>query len=162
NSGLIVRTDCPSSMNEICADSTTAGAGYFGGEVVSLPVTMGQTVFVVVDGIAAADHGDFVLNLDLSAGDDCSDPVPVRVEQGGGVVLLGTTKGKANNTFGTQCPDGNILDKNSSGTDAGDIVYDLTFAAQTASTFKVVKASYDNVLYTRSVCDGAQLICAHN
>lgn len=76
---------CEAAGQSQCVDNWGTPNDH-GGELVSVPVVAGQTHYVIVDGVAG-DAGDYVLQLDLSTGSDCSDPIPITVE-GQGQILL--------------------------------------------------------------------------
>ncbi len=69
--GVSVRRDCRDATSEIgCADTR------IGGEVLSTPVSSGQTVFVVVDGFSSTQSGAYTLDVTVKTamcGDDALD-----------------------------------------------------------------------------------------
>ncbi|MFO0593365.1 MAG: myxococcus cysteine-rich repeat containing protein [Polyangiaceae bacterium] len=143
---LYARTSCDNAASEIlCADSKDPqnAAPVNGGEVVSFPVTSGQVVYVVVDGATANDAGNYHLRLDLSTGVDCNDPVPIRLEKGTPMKLLGGTTGKGASQNG-----------NCGGTLAEDVVYDVqvAVAGQVNVSIDAAGTNYNSVLYLRNQC----------
>ncbi len=156
---LHARSTCDSAATEIlCADSKDpAGATSLnGGEVVSFPVNANQLVYLFVDGATANDAGNYQLSLDLSVGTNCNDPVPIRVEQGTPMRLLGLTTGKSASGAGS-CGGGGV------GFGSEDVVYDIKFGAAGQSTIALDAAatSYNSVLYLRNECNNgfAQISC---
>lgn len=145
---LFARTDCANAGSQIlCADSKDpAGAVQLdGGEVLSFPVSANQTIYVFVDGAAANDAGSYELVLDLSAGTNCMDPVPVRIEKGTPMTLLGFTTGKSASTGGS-CGGGT----------ADDVVYNVNFVgamANVSASLDAAGTNYNSVLYARGSCD---------
>lgn len=117
-----------------------------GGEVISIPVKSGQTFYVYVDSAANA-AGKYQIQLDLSIGDDCTDPIPIPIEAGTPMTLLGTTS-NANKTTNGSC----------GGLTGPDVVYQVTRTSPGPLTFYVDPklTSYNSVLYDRTVCDNLQ------
>jgi cysteine-rich repeat protein len=156
---LYARSSCDAAATEIlCADSKDPGGvtPLFGGEVLSFPVNANQVVYLFVDGATAADAGNYQLSLDLSVGTNCNDPIPIRMENGTPMRLLGLTTGKTPSGSGS-CGGGGI------GFGAEDVVYDIQFAAGGASTIGLDAAgtSYNSILYLRNECNNgfAQIGC---
>ena len=152
---LYARTSCDNAATEIlCADSKDPvnAAPVNGGEVLSFPVTSGQVVYVFVDGAAANDAGNYHLRLDLSTGVDCNDPVPIRLEKGTPMKLLGLSTGKTVSQNGS-C----------GGTLAEDVVYDVQVAAagQVNVGIDAAGTNYNSVLYLRNQCGNgfSQIAC---
>ncbi len=156
---LYARSGCDAAATEIlCADSKdpAGNVALVGGEVVSFPVNANQLVYVFVDGAAANDAGNYELVLDLSVGTNCNDPIPVRIEDGTPMRLLGLTTGKSASGSGS-CGGGGI------GFGAEDVAYDIQFASGGQSTIALDAAgtSYNSVLYLRNECNNvfAQISC---
>ncbi|NUO53930.1 MAG: hypothetical protein HOV80_34225 [Polyangiaceae bacterium] len=84
-SALFRASICEAATQSQCVDNWGTPNDH-GGEVVSVPVIAGQTQYLIVDGVTG-EGGDYVLELDLSTGADCSDPIPITVE-GQGPILL--------------------------------------------------------------------------
>src|SRR5262249_29171573 len=81
DSVLYIATSCTDSGNNlprVCADSFDPlnAAKLKGGEVISIEVMADEVYYVFVDGFAQSDSGTYTLNIDLSTGADCTDPVP--------------------------------------------------------------------------------------
>jgi cysteine-rich repeat protein len=128
-----------------------------GGEVVSIHVQQGQTVFVFVDGVNQGDSGTYQIHFDLSSGLDCNDPVPIPLEIGTGMTVRGST---ANiNAFP-------VVQGSCGGQPGGQVVYAVTRAVSGPVDAATVNAntSYNSVLYARSMCgDGnSELACSNN
>ena len=128
-----------------------------GGEVVSVRVKQGQTYFLLVDGHAAGDVGTYQLHLDLSLGTDCGDPVPIPLEAGSGMKVLGSNTGLS--------PFPNVQGS-CGGQPAGQVVYAVTRATggpvDTATDGG--STNYNSVLYARSSCtnSNSELTCANS
>jgi len=139
--------DGASAIQAMCHDNDAAPNN--SGEVVSLRVTAGQTVYFFVDGFEG-DAGDYKLNLDLSLGDTCADPVPIVIEGTAPLALLGSTAGYAGNASSNGCFGG-----------GPDVVYAMNVTETDAYTFETVNGAFNSVTYARSVCaDGnTQLDC---
>ncbi len=152
DSVLYLRATCATPASQIsCNDNF--GMGDNGGDVVSALVLAGQTVFLFVDGFQG-DSGDFQLSLDLSKGDNCSDPVPVTVEGQGDITLLGSTTGFANDAAS------NAFCTNAGG--GGDVVYAVTTTNPATYTFATQTTTFNSVTYARSTCSdvGTQIACS--
>ena len=155
---LHARTSCDNAATTVlCADSVdpVGATPLNGGEVLSFPVTQGQTVFVFVDGAGAADTGNYQLELDLSLGTTCQDPVPVRLEPGTPMTMLGATNGKSQSTGGSCGGGAQFFGSN-------DVVYNVHFVGADSNVTAALAAagtSYNSVLYARSSCDFGQLAC---
>lgn len=89
-------------------------------------------------------------------GTNCNDPIPVRIEDGTPMRLLGLTTGKSASGSGS-CGGGGI------GFGAEDVAYDIQFASGGQSTIALDAAgtSYNSVLYLRNECNNifAQISC---
>jgi cysteine-rich repeat protein len=157
---LFARTDCNNAGTQLlCADSKDPNGAVqlFGGEVISFPVSANQVIYVFVDGEAAGDAGAYGLELDLSEGSTCNDPVPIRIEKGTPMRLLGFTNGQTPSGGGS-CGGG------FPGIGPSDVVYNVNFAGGGAPVSAALDASatnYNSVLYARYECnDGmTQLMC---
>jgi cysteine-rich repeat protein len=139
--------DGASAVQAMCHDNDAAPSN--AGEVVSLRVVAGQTVYFFVDGFDG-DAGDYKLNLDLSLGDTCADPVPIVIEGTAPLALLGSTEGFAGNASSSGCFGG-----------GPDVVYSVNVTETDAYTFETQNGAFNSVTYARSVCtDGnTQLDC---
>ncbi len=146
------------TQDVLCNDShSDAGQPALnGGEVVSIRVQKDQTYFLIVDGPAAANAGTYKLHLDLSSGIDCGDPVPIPLEDGTGMTVLGSTTGINANVAGN-C---------SGGSTPSQVVYAVTRAANGPIDADTVTGStnYNSVLYARSNCSMAntEIDCSNN
>jgi cysteine-rich repeat protein len=146
------------TQDVLCNDSHSAAGqpALNGGEVVSVRVTKDQTYFLIVDGPAGANAGTYKLHLDLSLGSDCGDPVPIPLEDGTGMTVLGSTTGINANVQGT-C---------SGGSTPSQVVYAVTRAANGKIDADTVAAStnYNSVLYARTMCSGGntEIDCSNN
>lgn len=124
-----------------------------GGELVTSSVEAGETVFLIVDGVAG-DAGDYVLELDLSTGTDCSDPIPITVEGQGPIWLASPILDLSDNAA---CQ---------SGDNGGpEVVYEVTVTEADEYSF-FMSSGYTNfakIAYARSTCDLAttELDCDH-
>ena len=138
----------------LCADSydATNGSALDGGEVVSLRVQAGQKYFVFVDGFAGGDSGNYQLNVDLSAG-NCNDPVPIPMEPGTPMRVLGSNPTNAT-TQGT-C----------GGQPGGEVMYRITRPnnGPIGVTTDTAVTNFNAVLYARSTCTSfaSELACSN-
>jgi len=155
DSVLYVRNTCDDAASQaLCNDNYLQGGSNNddGGELVSVYVPAGHTIYLFVDGYAG-ESGTFELSLDLSKGDNCADPVPLTVEGSSDIVLLGSTAGFANDASTTTTP--------CFGAGAGpDVVYQVTTASSDTYNF-ATSASFNSVTYARSSCgdSATQLVC---
>lgn len=126
-----------------------------GGEVVSIRVQANQVVYLFVDGFNAGDLGTYQLHLDVSAGTDCNDPVPIPLEDGTGMTVRGSTTGIP---IGAQGSCG--------GAPGGQVIYQVTRASNGPLDGDTVAANtnYNSVLYARSTCLSglSELACSNN
>jgi cysteine-rich repeat protein len=134
---LYAQLDCDPATLMACANSQGAMEG--GGEVISLPVQDGQTLFVFVDGFAA--EGSYELVLDLSTGDSCADPIPITVYEGSGMIFFGNTNNAGNDAQSASC----------GGASAEDVVYRVV-RPEAGPVMLDLEAAYDSVLYARPAC----------
>ncbi len=152
-------SDASVNTSILCADSydVVNNQSLDGGEVLSFKVTAGQVVYLFVDGFDAAEAGDFQLTLDLSTGVDCNDPVPIPLEPGAPMRMLGTTVG-AGSTAAGSC-------SNSSGQNP-DVVYRVTRSNNGTLGVSAPgnQSNYNVVLYARSTCNSgnSQLDCSND
>jgi hypothetical protein len=128
-----------------------------GGEVVSVRVQQNQTYFLIVDGPAAGNVGTYQLHLDLSSGTECGDPVPIPLEAGTGMTVLGS------NTGISAFPN---VQGNCGGQPGGQVIYAVTRPTNGQTDVDTVAGStnYNSVLYARSACNNftAQIACSNN
>jgi len=141
----------------LCADSVDPMGvqTLFGGEVLSFQVSAGTTYYVYVDGATAATGGAYSLGLDLSTGVGCNDPVPLPLEAGSPMRVLGSTLGLQPSSSGT-C----------GGNPGGEVVYSLTRGgggALTVATDPTV-TNYNSVLHARTTCSSqnTEVACSNN
>jgi hypothetical protein len=74
NYSVSVRTACASVTSELACSNTPNQGEFFGDFVVGAPVTVGQTYFVVVQGMTPLDVGQYTLTLSFAAPEtDCND-----------------------------------------------------------------------------------------
>ena len=152
-------SDAMANTSILCADSYDVANNQplDGGEVISFKVTAGQVVYLFVDGFNANDSGNFQLTLDLSTGVDCNDPIPIPLEPGAPMSVLGSTVG-AGSTAGGSC----------SGSSANnpDVVYRITRPnnGTLGVTAPGTLSNYNVVLYARSTCGNgnSEIDCANN
>ena len=128
----------------LCADSydMQGGTALDGGEVVSIRVQQGQKYFVFVDGYASTDVGAYEMVVDLSTGTGCNDPVPIPLEPGAPMTVLGSNN-NGNTTMQGTC----------GGQPGGHTVYRIT--RPNAGSIDVdtnASTNYNSVLYARSIC----------
>lgn len=150
--------DAAANATLLCNDSYDPQNQVFlnGGEVVSIRVQQGQTVFLFVDGFGANDEGTYQLHLDLSTGLDCNDPVPIPLEIGTGMNVRGSTTGLS------AFP---IVQGSCGGQPGGQVVYAVTRAVSGPLDADTINAntSYNSVLYARSACadSNSEITCSN-
>jgi hypothetical protein len=91
---LYAKKSCCAGPTELCADSTDAAGTAFGGEVLSMPVTAGDTWYIFVDGADPDDSGNYEIAFNLSYGWSCAGDqfyIPIQIERGSPITLKGTT-----------------------------------------------------------------------
>lgn len=123
-------------------------------DVLSFKVAANADILIAIDGPTS---GPFKLKIDLSDGDDCSDPIPLPIGPAGSLptsVIADTTAQGSDNTSGmppTGC----------GGASAPDMVYEVRpMGAATVTVQGVGAASMAPVLYNRPVCtDPASGMC---
>lgn len=152
DSVLFVRTSCDDDGTTLlCADNR--GDFLFdeegGGDVLSVPVTQGQTLYLVIGGSQNDAEGDFNVVLDLSVGSTCNDPVPFPVFPGTTMLALGATINQSLSTGGT-CGGG------SSNSGASDVVYRIERRNEDIGVMDIelptALTDYDALLYARFDC----------
>ena len=125
------------SSGIVCADNVVAN----GAEVLSMRVTQGEPVHIVVDGWGGAE-GTFTLNFDLSVG-TCADPVIYPLWSGYNAQAVGSTVG---HTFehGSVC----------GGSASRDAVYAVIpqFSGKVDVRLLAADTDYDAVLAARTEC----------
>lgn len=152
-------SDNAASQDVLCNDSYDPQnqATLNGGEVVSVRVQKNQTYFLIVDGRDAGDAGTYTLHLDLSLGTDCGDPVPIPLEAGTGMTVLGSTTGIG--AFPT-------VQGSCGGSPGGQVIYAVTRAANGPIDADTVTGStnYNSVLYARPTCNSGfnEIACSNN
>ena len=152
--------DVQANQDLLCADSYDTSSPQpqlFGGEVVSVRVTAGQTYYLTVDGFNPDDFGNYLITFDLAKGTDCLDPVPITIVDGTPMTLLGSTPGTLKDGQGS-C----------GGNPGDDVVYQVlrpTNGPLGVDTDPNV-TNYNSVLYARSICSSvpplAELACSNN
>ncbi|APR76184.1 Fibro-slime domain protein [Minicystis rosea] len=148
-------SDTADNTTLLCADSYDVGnTALNGGELVSIRVQQGQKYFVFVDGYANGDAGNYQMVVDLSSGTDCNDPVPIQLEPGTPMTVLGTNNNgnaTAQGTCGGQ-PGGHTVYRITR-SNAGSIGVDTDDAT----------TNYNSVLYARSICvsPAPELACSN-
>jgi hypothetical protein len=141
----------------LCADSVDpmGAQNLLGGEVLSFPVQANGTYYVYVDGASAAAAGAYSLLLDLSTGVGCNDPVPLPLEPGSPMRVLGGTTGLQPLSSGT-C----------GGNPGGEVVYSLTRGSAGPLTVATDPAvtNYNSVLHARTTCNSqnSEVACSNN
>jgi cysteine-rich repeat protein len=153
-------SDVQANQDLLCADSYDTNnpvPQLFGGEVVSVRVTQGQTYYIFVDGFNPADLGSFQITFDLAKGNDCFDPVPITLVAGTSMTVLGSTPGTNKDAQGT-C----------GGNPGEDVVYQIIRPDNgplDVDTDPNV-TNYNSALYARSICasplPASELACSNN
>ena len=144
---LYTRTSCESAESQLACHDNSAN----GGEVVSSWMEPGDTMFVFVDGGNGA-AGAYQLNLDLSRGGICDDPVPITVEGSAPLFLEGTLASLSNDSNANGC--------NGAGSGA-DSVYELRFSNAGDYTIDLESAAFSPVIYAQTQCGdgGTEVDC---
>ncbi len=148
NSELYASATCAdgnANSDLVCADSKDPMNQVVlkGGEVVSFRVAAGQVSYLFVDGYTNAEAGTFQLVVNLSHGDTCADPIPITIEPGTGMTLLGNTMGLMSAT-----------DSSCGGQGYSNALYKVTRSATGPLTFFADPAltNYNSLIYAQSVC----------
>jgi hypothetical protein len=159
DSVLYARSSCADDASSVlCADNSLplSPTPNFGGEVVSFPVTSGEVIYLVVDSIALASQGAYSLGIDLSAGTNCTDPIPLPVWSGSPQTVLGFTNNQTQSTGGS-CGGGGM------GNGASDVVYRVERFSNTITNMDfelpVALASFDSIMYARFDCGSNEIDC---
>lgn len=125
-----------------CADRTApAGSAIDGGEVMSFPVSAGGLTYIGVDGAAPDDAGEYELILSLNTGDTCASAIPIVLEPGTPMTLVGDSS-KAADDDACYTPNA-----------GGDLVYAITGAAGRSLAIGAEPTGFDVALFVRPVCD---------
>lgn len=136
-----------------CADrKSSEGVTFTGGEILSFPVSAGETRFIAVGGVGAEDAGDYELSLSLSEGGDCSSFIPIVIEPGTPMLLRGNNLGKKDSAA---CSGGNAGE---------DVVYAIRGPRDGGLRIQVTPMGFDVSLFLRTACGESmsQLVCADN
>jgi hypothetical protein len=149
-SALFRASICEAALQSQCVDNWGT-PNERGGEVVTVAVVAGQTEYLIVDGVTG-DEGDYVLELDLSTGADCSDPIPITVEGQGPIQLSSRVIDLGDDTV---CASGH--------NGGAEVVYEITVSEADDYDFFM---DYDlsdlgSATYVRSSCDSSasELAC---
>ncbi len=127
-------TDCETGSELSCVDKTMAG----GAETAKLDVTEGSTYFVFADSLTA---GQFSLSLHLTPAGDTCPGIPVAVDTGTDVTVMGDTSVASAEYKGT----GNCTTSAST----KEIVYAVT-PSQNGTLTVTMNPTFDGQLYARS------------
>jgi cysteine-rich repeat protein len=156
DSVLYVAQSCDDMLpvpDQLCADSH-GGATPLGGEVLSLPVTAGQSYYVYVDARTAAEAGTFQLSMHLNKGTDCGDPVPLELAPGSPMTVLGANPSQSTPVKGS-C----------GGATGGEVVYKVSLDQSGPLTVAtdVATTNFNAVLYARASCnvEASELVCSN-
>ena len=159
DSVLYARTSCADAASSVlCADNSAplSPTPNDGGEVVSFPVSSGDVIYLVVDSVSLAEQGAYSLGIDLSAGTNCSDPIPLPVWSGSPQTVLGFTNGQTQSTSGS-CGGGGM------GSGASDVVYRIERFTDTITNMDlelpVALADFDSIMYARFDCGSNEIDC---
>jgi cysteine-rich repeat protein len=137
-----------------CNDSkpTSGNTPLFGGEVISFPVTDGDTWFIYVDAGAAGDGGSYEVDIRFDENGTCTFPIPIPLAPGSPMTLLGTTNNSGNNTQGS-CGGG----------PGNEVVYAITTPVTAGLKIATQNVDYNTVLYARSTCNSgmSELACSN-
>lgn len=160
DSVLYASTGCSDAqeINDIlCVDSYDGvnNQSLNGGEVISFRVQAGNTYYVFADGWTAAANGSYTITMDLSGGRACDDPIPIVLDPGTPMTVLGSNAGNLPNVVG------------SCGGNPGD---EVVYAISRSSVGTVDVATdpaftnYNSVLYARTTCNSGatEVDCSNN
>ena len=133
-----------SGMSLACNDDSGAGVQ----SSVTVTLTAGQQIVLIVDGYDASESGDFVLNITGPAIAGCigSDLGSAT----GAAVAMGTNVGAGNETQGSCGSTGGL-----------DVGFTWTAPSAGSFTFDTIGSDYDTVIYVRNgaTCAPPQLAC---
>jgi cysteine-rich repeat protein len=150
DSMLYFRNECDQQASQTLCNDNFNTPGNAGGEVVSSRIVANQPIYLVVDGWGG-EQGDFELQLDLSTGEDCNDPVPITLEGSVDIRSIGST---LDHVSDAQCL--------STAGFGADVVYQITTTEFGDYTFANT-AGYNSVMNARSSCGdiATELGCAN-
>ncbi len=155
DSVLYARSSC-AAPERLCHDNFNT-PGNDGGEVISFPAEAGVPVLLFVDGYQAADDGAFQLEIDLSSGLDCADPVPITIEGDASIRAIGNTTGTGNEAAS------NIICTNAGG--GPEVVYQVLTLEDYQLDFDLVPGmGHNTVVHARTACENqdSQVACNSN
>jgi hypothetical protein len=153
DSVLYAATACegkaPSGEIDCANRKSSEGVMYTGGEILSFPVSAGETRFIAVDGVRAEDAGDYELKLELSDGGDCSSFTPIVIEPGTPMIIRGDNLGKKDSAA---C----------SGNMGEDVVYAIRGPREGGLFIEVTPMGFDVSVFLRTACGEpiSQLTCS--
>ena len=148
DSVLYAMTKCDDKATTVgCANSYDTGIppnALYGGEVLSMNVVAKKTYFVVVDGFQVTDQGNYETEFNLSSGSSCDDAVPIKVEAGSAMTLIGSTVGNVKSAQGS-C----------GGNGAGNVIYAIerATAGKVSVGFDAGGTFFKALAYARTKCD---------
>ena len=149
--------DVSANSDPVCADSKDPMNQVVlkGGEVVSFRVAAGQVSYLFVDGYTNAEAGTFQLVVNLAKGDTCADPIPITIEPGTPMTLLGSNESLSGLEEGPLC----------GGLAWSKALYKMTRATDGSLGLFLDPAgtNYNSVLYADSVCgaNATELACSN-
>lgn len=155
DSVLYAATACeglaPSGDIECANRKSSEGVTFMGGEILSFPVSAGETRFIAVDGVRAEDAGSYELVLELSDGGDCASSIPIVIEPGTPMIIRGDNLGKKDSAA---CPGG--------GNVGDDVVYAIRGPRDGGLRIEVTPMGFDVSVFLRTACGESttQLTCA--
>ncbi|MBI3785151.1 MAG: hypothetical protein HY270_17305 [Deltaproteobacteria bacterium] len=140
---LYVRDAACNGVELACNDDITQGT--FQASRVSISLTAGQSIVIVVDGFGSKS-GRY--RLRISGGSCPQDDLGSGLRIG----VSGSTVGQANNSGGASCGEG--------GTNAPEATFRWTAPASGTYVIDTVGSNFDTILYVRdATCSGVELAC---
>jgi cysteine-rich repeat protein len=141
NTILYSRLTCSQQSSQLSCNDNDAGAG--SGEVITSWLEPGEVLFIFVDTGGAA-VGTYQLQLDLSRGGVCGDPVPITVEGTRPIALDGRISSLADDAQASGCSDAGV---------GPDAVFELTFSDADDYQLEIETSAFDSVAHLRSSCE---------
>jgi len=143
------RTSCSNPDGVVlCHDQVS---GILGGELLSFPVTMGERIYLFVDGLTLEDRGAYHLTVSFFPGTSCAGPVPI---------VLGAAIGSVATVLGAN--EAGMDNDAKCGSCSADVCAEqgrqtiYSIKAPLAKEIEVkLDATFDAVLYARTDCENA-------
>ncbi|MFO0619202.1 MAG: hypothetical protein U0414_41820 [Polyangiaceae bacterium] len=142
DSAIYIQSSCAGSPT-VCGDNIVGAP-----DVVSIAVGAGETLYLAVDG---ATNGPFELHVDVSKGDDCTDPIPLPLGPHGAAVM--PTRMAVDTTGAANDNDSGPPSQGCGGTSSPDRVYRvIPMGGASATATANATMTLEPVLYARTTC----------